>query len=213
MNWKNAVWMACAALALAMFAGATEAQQVNASDQKALLLIGDGSAASALQGMQGSASLADDVLQQWNRVGSLLLGMAKDMPEDKFDYRPTPAVRTFAEQILHATVASKVFSDMAGGVMPKSFDEVEHPSRETYKARQQIVDLIQKTFADGAAAIQKYGDKGLLEPVDSPFEKGKKVTRAWAFTFAVAHAYDHYGQCVTYYRLNGLVPPDSRPQQ
>lgn len=213
MNWKNAVWMACAALALAMFAGATEAQQVNASDQKALLLIGDGSAASALQGMQGSASLADDVLQQWNRVGSLLLGMAKDMPEDKFDYRPTPAVRTFAEQILHATVASKVFSDMAGGVMPKSFDEVEHPSRETYKTRQQIVDLIQKTFADGAAAIQKYGDKGLLEPVDSPFEKGKKVTRAWAFTFAVAHAYDHYGQCVTYYRLNGLVPPDSRPQQ
>jgi uncharacterized damage-inducible protein DinB len=212
MNLKKSVWIFCAAIVLGLCASAAHAQAVNASDQKALLLVGESVPTQPPQGMQASASLSNDILGQWNRAGSLLLGMAKDFPDDKMDYRPTPAVRTFAEQILHATVASKVFSDMAGGVMPKSFDEVEHPSRETYKTRQQIVDLIQKTFADGAAAIQKYGDKGLLEPVDSPFEKGKKVTRAWMFTFATAHIYDHYGQCVVYYRINGLVPPDSRQQ-
>jgi uncharacterized damage-inducible protein DinB len=70
------------------------------------------------------------------------------------------------------------------------------------------VEYIQKTFADGAAAIQKYGDAGLLELVDSPFSG--KVTRAFLFSFAVGHVYDHYGQCVIYYRLNGLVPPASR---
>jgi hypothetical protein len=194
MNMRKSVWIFCAAFVLALCAGAAQAQGMGGS------------------GSSGSASLSNDILGQWNRAGSLLLGMAKDMPDDKMDYRPTPAVRTFAEQILHATIASKVFSDMAGGVMPKSFDEVEHPSRETYKTRAQIVDLIQKTFADGAA-IQKYGDEGMLESVDSPFEKGKKVTRAWMFTFATAHIYDHYGQCVVYYRINGLVPPDSRPEQ
>lgn len=213
MNRKTAAGIICAAFVLALCAGMAQAQGVNTTGQKALLLIRDPKPPELSQGMQGSASLADDVLGQWNRIGSLLLGMAKDFPEDKLDYRPTPQVRTFAEQILHATAASAAFAGMAGGVMPKSFDEIEKPSREKYKTREQIVAFIQTTFADGAAAIKKYGDKGLLEPVDSPFEKGHKVTRAWMFTFAIAHAYDHYGQCATYYRLNGLVPPDSRPQQ
>lgn len=157
---------------------------------------------------QVQTGIAADVLVQWNTAGKRLLEMAQDFPEDKLDYRPTPQVRTFAEQVLHATVASAVFSGLAQGIKPPSFEEVEKPSREKYKTRAQIVDLIQKTFADGAAAIQKLGDKGLLELVDSPF--GGKVTRASMFTFAVGHVYDHYGQCVIYYRLNGLVPPASR---
>jgi|HubBroStandDraft_6_1064221.scaffolds.fasta_scaffold48720_3 uncharacterized damage-inducible protein DinB len=196
MTTKRAIWLMCAAMVFSICSGPAKAQAMGSTPAAA----------------GSSASLTNDILMQWNRAGMLLEGMAKDFPDDKMDYRPTPAVRTFAEQILHAAVASKVFADIAGGVMPKSFDEVEKPSRETYKTRAQIVDLIHKTFADGAAAIQKYGDKGLLESVDSPFEKGKKVTRAWAFTFAIAHLYDHYGQCVVYYRINGLVPPDSRQQ-
>ncbi len=197
MNMKKAMWLMCAAMILAFCAGPIRAQGMGGSQSAAA----------------GPASLTNDILSQWNRAGSLLLGMAKDFPEDKFDYKATPAQRTFAEQILHATAASAMFTDMAAGVMPKSFDDVEKPSREKYKTRAQIVEFIQKTFADGAAAIQKYGDKGLLEPVNSPFEKGKMVTRAWMFTFATAHIYDHYGQCVVYYRLNGLVPPETRAEQ
>lgn len=135
--------------------------------------------------------------------------MAQDFPEDKLDYRPTPQVRTFAEQVLHATAATAVFTSLAQGIKPTSFHEVEKPSREKYKTRAQIVEYIQKTFADGAALIQKYGDKGLLELVDSPFGNGK-MTQASAFTFAIGHLYDHYGQCVVSYRLNGLLPPASR---
>jgi len=200
MSAKKVAGLLCAATCLAMCAalcGAPAQAQGMGNSQMA---------------MPGSASLTNDILGQWNRVGNLLLGMAKDFPEDKFDYRATPSERTFAEQILHATAASAAFAGMAEGVMPKSFDEVEKPSREKYKTRAEIVEFIQKTFADGAAEIQKLGDKGLLEATDSPFEKGQKVTRAWMFTFAVAHAYDHYGQCAVYYRLNGLVPPESRNQ-
>jgi DinB superfamily len=194
MNIKRAGWLVCTAMVLVMCSGPVRAQGTASSPATA----------------PASASLTNDILMQWSRAGMVLEGMAKDFPEDKLEYRPKPEVRTFAEQILHATVASKMFADMAAGIMPKSFDEVEKPSRENLKTREQIVALIQKTFADGADAIKKYGDKGLLESVDSPFEKGKKVTRAWMFTFATAHVYDHYGQCVVYYRLNELVPPESR---
>jgi uncharacterized damage-inducible protein DinB len=167
-----------------------------------------GQARPATTPTQAQTGIAADVLAQWNMAGKRLLEMAQDFPEAKLDYRPTPEVRTFAEQILHATAASALFTGLAQGIKPASFEEVEKPSREKYKTRAQIVDYIQKTFADGAAAIQKYGDKGLLELVDSPF--GGKVTRASMFTFAAGHVYDHYGQCVIYYRLNGLVPPASR---
>ena len=171
-------------------------------------ILTQGQASPATTPTQAQTGLAADVRGEWNLAGKRILEMAQDFPEAKFDYRPTPEVRTFAEQILHATAASAVFIDIAQGIKPTSFEDVEKPSREKYKTRAQVVDYIQKTFADGAAVIQKYGDKKLLDLVDSPFDG--KVTRASMFTFAAAHVYDHYGQLVIYYRLNGLVPPASR---
>jgi uncharacterized damage-inducible protein DinB len=40
--------------------------------------------------------------------------------------------------------------------------------------------------------------------------EGSKSTRLHLATFAVAHAYDHYGQMVEYLRMNGIIPPASR---
>ena len=39
---------------------------------------------------------------------------------------------------------------------------------------------------------------------------GGKSPRLQRTMFAVAHAYDHYGQMVEYLRMNGIVPPASR---
>jgi len=40
--------------------------------------------------------------------------------------------------------------------------------------------------------------------------EGSKSIRLHLATFAVAHAFDHYGQMVEYLRMNGIVPPASR---
>lgn len=158
-----------------------------------------------------SAGIAAEYLGQWNRTGEKLVAMAQDFPEDKFDYKATPAQRTFVEQLLHVAGANYYFIAAATGA--KQPDEsVENPSRATYKTRAQVVAYIQKSFADGAAVIQQQGDKGILKAVKSPFGN-EMFTRATLWTFAMNHANDHYGQCVVYYRLNGLVPPESRNQQ
>jgi hypothetical protein len=47
--------------------------------------------------------------------------------------------------------------------------------------------------------------QNMLEPVP-----GGKSLRLYFATFAVAHAFDHYGQMVEYLRMNGIVPPASR---
>src|ERR1700726_1443221 len=47
--------------------------------------------------------LSQAVLEQWNDVGRKLIAMAEDFPEDKYDFKPTPAQRSFAEKLQHAS--------------------------------------------------------------------------------------------------------------
>jgi hypothetical protein len=49
------------------------------------------------------------VLDSWNEVGRKLIAMAEDFPEDKYDFKPTPAQRSFAEQLLHVANANYFF--------------------------------------------------------------------------------------------------------
>jgi uncharacterized damage-inducible protein DinB len=158
-----------------------------------------------------SAGISAEFLDQWNRTGQRLVEMAQDFPEDKFDYKAAPTQRTFAEQLLHVAGSNYFFINAASGAKQPD-DSIENPSRAAYKTRAQVVAFIQKSYADGAAVIQQQGDKGMLEAVKSPFGN-EMYTRATTWTFAMNHANEHYGQCVVYYRLNGLVPPETRKEQ
>ena len=52
-------------------------------------------------------SASEAVLEQWNEIGRKLIAMAEDFPEDKYDFKPTPAVRSFAERLIHAAYANQ----------------------------------------------------------------------------------------------------------
>ncbi|HME57804.1 MAG TPA: hypothetical protein VKF63_05660, partial [Terracidiphilus sp.] len=47
-------------------------------------------------------SPSQTLLSYWNYVGRKLTAMAEDFPEDKYDFKPNPAQRSFAEQLIHA---------------------------------------------------------------------------------------------------------------
>jgi hypothetical protein len=55
------------------------------------------------------------VLDSWNEIGRKLIAMAEDFPEDKYDFKPTPAQRSFAEQLLHMAVSCYYFTNAATG--------------------------------------------------------------------------------------------------
>ena len=40
----------------------------------------------------------------------------------------------------------------------------------------------------------------------------RQVARANQLTMVIAHGNEHYGNLVTYLRINGIVPPSSTPQ-
>jgi uncharacterized damage-inducible protein DinB len=148
------------------------------------------------------------VLDSWNEIGRKLTAMAEDFPEDKYDFKPTPAQRSFAEQLLHAAGSCYYFTNPAMGLKPPA---AEDPKREQYKSKADVVAFVKKAFADGAAAIQSKGDKGLMTEVPySPQQKARVLDIAYGI---IEHSGEHYGQLVVYYRLSGLVPPESRPQK
>jgi uncharacterized damage-inducible protein DinB len=150
------------------------------------------------------------LLDSWNDIGRKLIAMADDFPEDKYDFKPTPAQRTFAEQLLHASGANYFFINAVTG--DKSVNPEDAMKRDHYKDKAEIVAFVKKAFADGAATIQAKGDKGLSALVVDPFGNQQIQFRDLAYGF-IEHSGEHYGQLVGYYRLSGLVPPESRPKK
>jgi hypothetical protein len=63
------------------------------------------------------------VLDSWHEVGRKLIAMAEDFPEDKYDFKPTPAQRSFAEQLLHAAGANYFFANPVMGKEPPSAED------------------------------------------------------------------------------------------
>jgi uncharacterized damage-inducible protein DinB len=146
------------------------------------------------------------VLDSWNEVGRKLIAMAEHFPEDKYDFKPTPAQRSFAEQLLHAAGSMYYFTNAATG---QKLPAAEDPKRDQYKAKADIVTFVKKAVADGAAAIASKGENGLMtEVVYTPDQKARVLDIAYGL---IEHSGEHYGQLVVYYRLAGLVPPESRP--
>ncbi len=147
------------------------------------------------------------VLDSWNEIGRKLTAMAEDFPEDKYDFKPTPAQRSFAEQLLHVAGSMYYFTNPATGQKPPA---AEDPKRDQYKTKADIIAFVKKSVADGAAAIQSKGEKGLMtEVVYFPGQKSRVLDIAFGI---IEHSGEHYGQLVAYYRLAGLVPPESRPK-
>jgi uncharacterized damage-inducible protein DinB len=156
-------------------------------------------------------SRADEMLTLWNDIGNKLVITAQEFPEDKYDFKVQKDQRTFAENLLHvAAVDYDLISSIAGSHMGPDFGKNKHnPSRDAYKAKADVVKLLQEAVADGADLIRQQGDAGLDTTSRMPWGN-RLVHHSYAWAYAIEHSGEHYGQLVVYYRANNMVPPDSR---
>jgi len=149
---------------------------------------------------------AKELLDTWMNNGNKLIEMAEEFPEDKYDYQPTKEVSSFGEMVRHIAAANFRYVRQAQG-QPYNPDEF---APENFTAKDKIVDLLKKSYQEGAELIQPATDAQMLERVKNPY--GDYTTSRYAYWMqAVEHAAEHYGNLVVYYRLNGIVPPASRP--
>jgi uncharacterized damage-inducible protein DinB len=161
------------------------------------------------QAARPARSRTDETLDMWNEIGNKLVAMARDFPEDKYDFKLQKDERTFAQNLLHAAALDYVLiRRVSGSNLGPDFGEGDNPSRDVFKTKADVVKFVQEAVADGAQVIRQQGDAGLDKT--SKFFGNRLAHNSAIWTFAIEHSAEHYGQLVVYYRANNLVPPDSR---
>jgi uncharacterized damage-inducible protein DinB len=129
---------------------------------------------------------------------------AADMPESAYSFRPTPDVRTFGELIGHIAGSQKMFCALALGDKDPGEDSVE----KTAKTKAALVAAL-KESNDYCAKAYRMTDAATTGMVDI---FGEKHSKLYALLENVTHDNEHYGNIVTYMRMNKLVPPSSKPR-
>ena len=137
------------------------------------------------------------------------------MPADKFGFAPTDGefkgVRTFGQMVKHLSATNYILAAAALGEEPPT-DAGDEVGPESVRTKAEILDYLNGSFAQLAKAVKAIGQTNVAvnpSPI-SPLKKGD-VTRSALVAEALIHACDHYGQLVEYLRMNGVVPPASRP--
>ena len=145
------------------------------------------------------------------------VGAAEAMPDDKFNFTPSglnipgseyKGVKTFAEEVRHVAATNFLLWDAVTGDKPL-IATTEDNGPPQLKTKAEIVKYLKDSFALGHKAAKSLTAESSVALVPSPFGQGQ-TTKLFCATFAVAHAFDHYGQMVEYLRMNGIIPPASR---
>ena len=159
------------------------------------------------------ATIASAVDREISGVEKQILDAAMAMPEDKFNFSPEnlnipgadyKGVRTFAVQVKHIAASNYfLWSGLTGDKLPANLKDGNGP--DDVKSKAEILKFLQDSFALGHKAAATLTTENILQ-----IPEHSKSTRLRLATFAVAHAFNHYGQMVEYLRMNGIVPPTSR---
>jgi uncharacterized damage-inducible protein DinB len=131
------------------------------------------------------------------------------MPEAKYGFKPVDGVRTFGALLAHVAGASYEFCAAAKGEKsPHSEDEFE----KSAKTKADIVKALDGAIAYCDDVYKTLDDAKVAQVVPGAFG-GPASARAASLIGNTTHFQEHYGNIVTYLRINGLVPPSSAPRQ
>ena len=148
------------------------------------------------------ATIHGDLLKDWASQKDTLTKIANAMPEDKFGFKPTPAQRSFGDQVLHIAQVNSMLIAAVGGKTPAPAVDM----KATAKA--EIVKAMSDSFDYGTKVINEFDNTTIQATVQAPFMGPS--TRARVLFFLNSHTQDIYGQMAVYLRLNGVVPPASQ---
>ncbi|HEU4586940.1 MAG TPA: DinB family protein [Gemmatimonadaceae bacterium] len=135
---------------------------------------------------------------RWSDIGDKLVALAESVPEESYDYRPVPEIRTFAEQLRHVAYWNDYLRDTLRG------DDADGTANEIspadYPGKAEILPALRESF-EGVRAEFSRGDGK-----SGSSATGKRLDQAVSY---IDHVAEHYGQLVVYARLSGVIPPAS----
>jgi uncharacterized damage-inducible protein DinB len=143
----------------------------------------------------------------YRSIKDFVLRSAEKMPAEHFTFRPAPEVRSYDLVLAHIADANYLLCSYALGEANPNGE-----MQRIEKAKLPRADVTAKLKESFAYCDRAY--EGLTEARAGDqvgFFGGQKRSRGGVLWFHVSHAFEHYGNLVTYMRIKGIVPPSSEP--
>jgi uncharacterized damage-inducible protein DinB len=158
-----------------------------------------------------AVSPSRELLLGWQAVFSKVTAMAEDFPQDKYDFKAQKDERTFGQNLIHIAAAGFNMMSAITGTPMWAFGS-EDSLRKKYTTKEDIVKFVSQVAKAGEQLIKEQGDTGIAKEYKYPWGN-VMVHGSFLWYGILEHTGEHYGQLVVYYRLNGMIPPVSRPKQ
>lgn len=138
-------------------------------------------------------------LLKWENSKNYLLEIAKTMPENSYNYKPTERQMSFQEQLLHIRgnmvwLSESYFADA-------NFSKSE---KITPKTKDAIINELEIAFNNVTTIINKVSLDNLTIEVE--FFAGPK-SKLQILNLLQDHVTHHRGQLIVYLNLNKIEPP------
>jgi uncharacterized damage-inducible protein DinB len=140
----------------------------------------------------------------WKEAIKQVLEVAEAMPEANYQFKPAPASKTFAEQIIHIGFSSSKIAN----IYLKGVKLDEEPPKGTAMSKAEIITYVEKKMGEATAIFET------LTPTDLETEittfAGNKMSKQMAVLFVQDHVTNHRAKANLYVRMNGITPPKYR---
>ncbi len=146
------------------------------------------------------------LVADWERAKAFTLEYLETMPADKYDLKPTPEMRTFAQQMLHLTDANYGFTAAAtGATIPEGAAGTE---KSADQSKASVIKQVSAGYDFVIANLKTMIPEKLNENVTlfGRFE----MTKGKALEKLFEHQTHHRGQTTVYIRLAGVTPPNEK---
>ena len=155
--------------------------------------------------MGGAApSTADAIRATYNVVKNNILKAADKMPDEAYDFKPTPEERSFGGWVQHLADAQSNNCPRILGQQPPA------PGAAAPTGKAALVAYLKKSFDTCDAAYSGLTDANGSDTIQT--YRGP-ATRFAALSGNLNHDSEGYGSMAVYLRLKGVVPPSSEPRK
>ncbi len=152
------------------------------------------------------ADSVSGMVADWKRAKEFTQEYLEAMPADGLDYKPTPEIRSFKEQMLHLANGNFNFiaaaSDKDNPYKGKNLEKMDE-----FNGKEALTKVVLESYDFAISALSASSDAGLEAPVKL---FGRDITRGQAYAKGFEHQTHHRGQATIYIRMKGIKPPNEK---
>jgi len=142
------------------------------------------------------------MVDEWTRAKAYTKAYLDAMPADGYAFKPTPEIRSFAQQMLHLTDANYfLISTASGKPNPMGQNKAEKTGEQTKEA---VTKQVMDSYDWVISTLQGMSAAQMQETLSFA---NKTWTRSEMFGKGFEHQTHHRGQTTIYLRLKGVTPP------